>query len=185
MLQYNKKELESLWKNEKELTEKLEKSLEKLIYLTDSEAELEKTNISNYKRQITNIKKTIDTINRTYVFLKNSIESSEDETCTICLDLINRKNTTITKCGHKFCWECISGFCEINKRNSKCPNCNTELHNDDLYCYSDDIHIQESTNVELNDIIHEVKSTKIGNIIYFLKELLNNNEINKTKNKIK
>lgn len=186
LLKYNEDELKSLENEKNELQEKVKKSLERLINLSSIELDIEKTNIANYKRQITNLNKSIEIINRTYIFLKNSIESSEDETCTICLDLINKKNTTITKCGHKFCWECISSLHQINQnRNIKCPNCNTELTKDDLYYYSEDIQIEKNENIELKDIIQEVKSTKIGNIIYFLKELLNENiQKGEIKNKI-
>jgi len=198
LLDYNKNELESLNNKKELLINNLNKETTKLENLENDISiriqninfslpmpfvsdliEICKNNISNYKRQITTLNKSIDTINRTYNYLKKSVESTEKETCTICLDTINEVETTITKCGHKFCWDCIHGLFTLNVARN-CPNCKTPLNINDIYLYSNDTStkINNNENIELNDIIQEVKSTKIGNIIYFLKQLMNSENIN-------
>lgn len=189
LLSYNEKELKRLTKDKIELEENIKKTMKKIEELerynidtslyNENAMEYYKTKLTNYKRSITNLNKSIDTINRTYNYLKNTIESQE-ETCTICLDIIDKKETAITKCGHKFCWTCILE--SFTNNNKKCPNCNTLLDKNDLYLYSNiENENKKNDNIELNEIIHEVKSTKIGNIIYFLKELSQqeNNQNNK------
>lgn len=187
LLNYNEKELKSLKTQKKEFEDNIKSTNEKIEELQSYNFQIDddlidryKTNITTYKRQITNLNKSIDIIERTYNYLKNTIESQEEETCTICLESINKNETTITKCGHKFCWECISGLF-TNMNNKKCPNCNKLLEKDDLYLYSysnNNLNKDLSKNNKLIDIIQEVKSTKIGNIIYFLKQLLEEKDKN-------
>jgi len=186
LLKFNKTEIDKLESVKMDLEDKLrelERNLQILEEQNDENSyiELIKNNIISQKRQITNIKKSIDTHLRTYNYLKISIESLEKETCSICLEIIQENEQTITKCGHKFCYECITSLFNLNrKKSNKCPNCNTLLNVDDLYLYSNK---QENkcNNLELQDIIQEVRSTKIGNILYFLKDILKNNEIEKNK----
>jgi SNF2 family DNA or RNA helicase len=197
LLKYNKQELTKLNKHKFELEVYLNECNDCLLILEEcyendnyqyqtneeilEEIEIQKNNISTSKRQITNLNKTIDSVSRTYNFLKNSIESSDIETCTICLEQINQNEKTITKCGHKFCWECINGLFNINNTHSnyrKCPNCNTQLLSNDIYLYSSNEIINDINNKELDEIVRKVKSTKIGNIIYFLKNLFESNDKN-------
>jgi SNF2 family DNA or RNA helicase len=139
------------------------------------------------KRQLTLSKKSHDEISRTYNYLKSSVEtlknSEEEITCPICLDDIDTSNLTITKCGHKFCWDCIYETHQIQKQNNiqgiKCPTCNLLINNTELYLLSKDQNIYNSINSDLQTIIQNVKSTKIGNIIHFLKTLININSSDK------
>ncbi|KYQ96709.1 RING zinc finger-containing protein [Tieghemostelium lacteum] len=48
----------------------------------------------------------------------SKITTSSPGTCTLCLE--NRTNTTSTECGHLFCWNCITEWCN-NK--PECPLC--------------------------------------------------------------
>lgn len=188
LLSYNELQINILTKNKTNYELKLEELKPKITILENYINRNEEQDIllddykitsANYKRQITNITKNIESLTRTLNYLKNSIESTEQETCTICLESVNDSDKAITKCGHKFCWECIQ---EIFKTNiQKCPNCNSFLNKDDIYVYTNEYQEKQikNDNLELNDIIHEVKSTKIGNIIYFLNEIFQNKQNDK------
>ena len=45
------------------------------------------------------------------------------ETCPICMSILGKDNCT-TKCGHKFCTECLL---KAVQKNSSCPLCRNEL----------------------------------------------------------
>ena len=136
-----------------------------------------KLNIS--RRQYTISKKNREDISRTYNYLKMSIDKLKDSSsecvCPICLDDINVDNIVITKCGHKFCWDCIHEIYKTNQYNFKCPTCNTKLKGKDIYLVDE----LGNTNVNVDDLqqlINTIKSTKIGNIIYFLKTSVKEND---------
>jgi SNF2 family DNA or RNA helicase len=131
--------------------------------------------ITSTKKRLTNDKKTLSDITRTYQYLKNAIDELRNKndlslSCPVCLDEIPEKDMTVTMCGHKFCWECVYQNYKINShtRQFKCPFCNTFMDTKDVYIISQQATSRKSEG-ELNGIINDVKSTKIGNIIYFLK----------------
>lgn len=146
--------------------------------------ELFKTKVATLKRQLTIHKKNYEEYSRTYNYLKSCIESlinkNESMICPICLDDIEEDNITITKCGHKFCWDCIYQTHNVqsssynNNGLIKCPSCNTLMTNKEIYL----LHERELNKIDgdLDKIINDVKSTKIGNIIYFLKTSLQKND---------
>jgi SNF2 family DNA or RNA helicase len=141
-----------------------------------------KLEIGIFRRKLTNDKKEFDTVNRTYTFLKNAVDNIKElDTCPICLDDIPTDQIAITKCGHKFCKDCIHEFIEelnIRYDDIKCPKCNIVINKDDIYLLKD-IEIQEilhdSCN-ELDTLVQKIKSTKIGNIIYYLKHEMKDND---------
>jgi SNF2 family DNA or RNA helicase len=132
--------------------------------------------LSTLKRNMTIAKKKYDEIFRTWSYLKNSVDELKYNnislTCPICLDDIDNENIVITKCGHKFCWDCIYETHKIlyktRDNTIKCPTCNNIMSNKDIYLLNN-IENENILYSELNDIIQNVKSTKIGNIIHFLK----------------
>jgi len=134
--------------------------------------------LGNLRRTLTINKKEYNEINRTYTFLKNAVENIKtSETCPICLD-DSGTDVAITKCGHKFCKDCIHEYVEeMGKRgDTKCPKCNVSIKIDEIYLLKEDDEPDLITSIEenseLSNVISRVKSTKIGNIIYFIKNCL-------------
>jgi SNF2 family DNA or RNA helicase len=136
------------------------------------------SSLSISRRQYTISKKNYETVERTYNYLTNAINGlknrTEEMTCPICLDDIEENSIAITKCGHKFCWDCLYQTHNMNKETSntnhiKCPTCNTIMNTKDIYLLNENMDELDNNCEELSMIINKVKSTKIGNIIYFLK----------------
>lgn len=48
----------------------------------------------------------------------------ETNVCGICLELLEKTNVCVTRCGHSFCLECI--IKNTNYKNN-CPNCRKEI----------------------------------------------------------
>ncbi len=132
-------------------------------------AESLRMDLANYKRNLTNIEKEYSNIERIYNYLFNSIESlkknDESDVCPICLDEFDKPS--ITKCGHKFCWDCIK---ITFKNNTSCPTCKGVLTSKDIFIYEKIKEYDKNIiQTELDILVNNIKSTKIGNIIYFLK----------------
>jgi SNF2 family DNA or RNA helicase len=101
--------------------------------------------------------------------------------CPICMDEICEGDLSITKCGHKFCWSCIYNTYKASSSNSsnsihfKCPTCNGIMKLNEIYVLKGSNN-DDGNSTELLSIVEKVKSTKIGNIIYFLKNNIQNND---------
>jgi SNF2 family DNA or RNA helicase len=168
-------ELENYIRNNPNLTNTIDAQ-----NIEDTEFQRIRLNLQLLKRKLTLSKKTYDNISRTYNYLIKSIQTLNTEeviNCPICLDDIEKDKITITKCGHKFCWNCIYNTYKSNTKNNiniKCPCCNNIISIKDLYLLKDDKNDKSNdiSTIELNSIIENVKSTKIGNIIHFLKTTL-------------
>jgi SNF2 family DNA or RNA helicase len=152
---------------------------------TDSDLEFVeplRLKLNGSRRQLTISRKSHQEISRTYNYLRTSVETlkntHQEITCPICLDEIETDSLTITKCGHKFCWDCIYETHQVQKQINvakiKCPTCNTSMDNTELYLLSKQTILSNQS--DLQTIIQNVKSTKIGNIIYFLKTSINKND---------
>ena len=66
---------------------------------------------------------------RRHVVVEGVSSNFEETSCPICLDEFEKtglraRNTTITKCGHKFCTSCIILHA---RRNDDCPCCRTSM----------------------------------------------------------
>lgn len=184
MLDYNKGLMEkeqTSYKNANDDIKHYENEIEK-CNIIENEIELDVINalrikLNTAKRQYTVHKKNYDEIARTFNYLKSSIENlrSDDNemTCPICLDDIDKESIVITKCGHKFCWDCIYETHKVQSNYQKscqikCPTCNSVMENSELYLLKDQ-RSSVDTITDLDNLIQNTKSTKIGNIIYFLK----------------
>ena len=52
------------------------------------------------------------------------IKDTEVDACPICMENLGNTNSCITKCGHKFCLECML---KHSKTKSNCPLCRADL----------------------------------------------------------
>jgi len=172
--------------HENELDRKMDgiNDINNISDIDNSEIREIKGNLQNVKKRYTLAKQKYDNLSRTYNYLKNSLttlEKGDEITCPICLDEIESDNIAITKCGHKFCWDCIyethRASSSVQSALIKCPSCNTVMTNKDVYLLkgeNDNMNIKDVS--ELSKIIQDVKSTKIGNIIHFLKTTIKSSD---------
>lgn len=134
-----------------------------------------KSQLATTRRKHTTTTTQYATISRTYNYLVTAICSIDntEETCPICLDTIDNDEKAITKCGHKFCWDCINQTHEmkanLQTRTFTCPTCNSPITNKDIFIYRQPTNNETHKHSKLVEIVQHVKSTKIGNIIYYLK----------------
>lgn len=141
-----------------------------------------RTELGNYRRSLTTETKNYNDIKRVYDYLKNVVDNLKvSEICPICLDDTINENLAVTKCGHKFCWDCINEYIEETTKTSqtKCPKCNIPISINDIYLLKEQPIVKELDilNEELDGLVSKIKSTKLGNIIYYLKnELADNNK---------
>lgn len=181
LLNYNKTQINIEEKRIKNIEHDIEYYENELTKLIESENTTDDNQINDVrlkinllKRKSTLYKKNYESISRTYNYLKSSLENLKtSEMCPICLDEIDLVNLTITKCGHKFCWDCLYQTRKAqDSLNIKCPSCNTIMSSRDIYLLKEKSENAIQSCNELSKIIQTVKSTKIGNIIHFLKTTL-------------
>ena len=183
LLDYNGKHL-ALAKETVELREKkisiLESQIQLYLNLDEPTQEEEyalnsvRSKCASEKRTLLANKKTYESYLRTYQYLKNATDQLQMNStltieCPICMDTIPNGQLTLTKCGHKFCWDCIT---RAHESGGKCPMCKTVMTNNDIFVVDTRNCSDPPGNAEftmLEDIVKATKSTKIGNIIHFVK----------------
>jgi hypothetical protein len=84
------------------------------------------TNKKEKEEERKKMKNTIESLNR--------INNSENTECPVCMESIGKINNCVSKCGHRFCLECIL---KSYKKKNSCPLCRQSLtseenENDDL-----------------------------------------------------
>ena len=79
----------------------------------------------------------------------NSIDFKRrsNEICSICQNYILDKNLTITKCSHKFHFNCLDKW---QKKNNSCPLCRKNLVDNDVDCLNKELNNQMS-NMSINN----------------------------------
>ena len=61
----------------------------------------------------------------------NDDDPDAPESCSICLDVVRNKKTL--KCGHYFCFECISSWLpDLNFEHGTCPTCRENVTKNDV-----------------------------------------------------
>ncbi|NBO99434.1 MAG: hypothetical protein EBU90_04805 [Proteobacteria bacterium] len=177
MLDYNHRKLNDTRRSIRNIQSDIEYDEQRLSEEPDVERQTDiKAQIAINKRRLTNAKTILDSVQRTFNYLKSAIDSIDNDpeaTCPICLDVI--EELTITKCGHKFCWECLQATYSSKASRVtevKCPTCNQVMSTSEIYKFKPEVKSVESSSAsELDSIVNVVKSTKIGNIIFYLKGL--------------
>lgn len=181
MLDFNKRKLDET----RQLIQNAQADIEYYEHQVSVELEEERKNdwkaqIAINKRRLTNNRTLLESIQRTFNFLKHAVESLRTDieaTCPICLDTITEM--TITKCGHKFCWDCLQETFNAKQQvEFKCPTCNQIINTKEIYLVKPEEKTSENKyNLdELNQIINAVKSTKVGHIIHFLKNKISEDD---------
>jgi SNF2 family DNA or RNA helicase len=188
LLSFNKSKLDKSYKRIESINIEIEFIQNQLLNLDKDSIEAMdfRIELGNCRRSITTETKNYNDIKRVYNYLKNVADNLKvSETCPICLDDTIEENLAVTKCGHKFCWDCINEYIEETTKSSqtKCPKCNIPISTNDIYLLKEQPIIQEQNNTinELDNLIANIKSTKLGNIIYYLKNELSDNNKNASK----
>jgi SNF2 family DNA or RNA helicase len=139
--------------------------------------------LGNCRRELTNSKKILQRIMSTCTYLENVMcKLSEEQSCPICLETISQEQLTIFSCGHTYCWDCIShlGNSDLfkNETHIKCPHCNHLVEKSHIYTVKQEVNYSiENNKMDSPEyFVQETKSTKIGNIIYYLKTQLKSDD---------
>jgi len=93
----------------------------------------------------------------------------DEEICGICMNGISEDDVGVTKCGHIFCYECLK---IASSSTHRCPMCNKNLKENEIYILSYEKPNKKPTNLEELKKIELINlvGTKLANLILFLKE---------------
>ena len=83
--------------------------------------------------------------------------------CAVCFDSIGATNCTITKCGHKFCFQCIGKV--ILQNNNTCPLCRESLI-DDVNILHEDEYDSDMESIDDDNIT--IINIREGNVEYIM-----------------
>jgi len=151
------------------LKEKLKQPKE----LTSSDIKLINEHIDKYECKIKlieielNGKKTsLNYFTKTIENVRNKSNDDNENTCPICLDVINNNSMSMLICGHIYCSKCINIYM---KNNNKCPLCMKTINENDVYRIGAKI---KDSSEKLDDDEKLIKTigTKLSNLIWFIKK---------------
>lgn len=149
-----------------------------ILQSINNKTDLDKQEITYLQASIGQHKSNLRNAETTYNYMENiwkTLTSNEELECPICLSNLRESNDwCITRCGHVFSVECLG---LSRKKTIACPMCKTKLEKNDVYVVSPGLKKKKSIDIELQKIIDKVKSTKMGNIIYFLNKLDKNDKV--------
>lgn len=95
---------------------------------------------------------------RKFEEIDNSFIISGNDKCPICLETLQDKNLTITKCGHKFCHTCLD---EHSYKDSACPICRTDMETKTKINSLCDCDINHSVKRALNESIPHLNNLNL------------------------
>jgi len=126
-----------------EIKHKVHILIENTVFYIYTETSLE--NIKKAKNEIANI------------YMK---KICQDEKCPVCLDNLDMSNNlVVTKCGHRFHFNCIT---EVMKTSNQCPMCRKEI--------SDKREIE--TEKIIRETLRQVRRTNyVFNLAYYLEDI--------------
>lgn len=141
-----------------------------------------KTKLNEHKKDFEGKKTTFEFYNNVVNKIKKTVNKDhengnkdDDEMCGICLGEIPESDVGVTKCGHMYCYDCISSLLE-KQSSCKCPYCRKVVKRDEIFQISyERKKLDECQSKEVKDkqtLINKV-GTKLANLIYYLKK---NNE---------
>lgn len=120
------------------------------------------------------LKDTIESLNR--------IENENHQTdCPICMEPLSKLNNCVSKCGHKFCLECLL---KSYRKKNNCPICRKLLIEEDYEDMSplindrdDFIPFQQSQTLSqeiiLNNYIHYIENRASVNNVFYMQNMSN------------
>ena len=110
------------------------------------------------------LKETIDSLNR--------IENNNQEDCPVCMEPIGKINSCVSKCGHKFCLECLL---KSYRKKNNCPMCRKSLTEEDYDDLPELIDADDFIPFNLN---HEINQDNILNYIHYIENRGTNSTYN-------
>jgi hypothetical protein len=90
------------------------------------------TNKKEKEEEREKMKNTIESLNR--------INNSENTECPVCMESIGKINNCVSKCGHRFCLECLL---KSYKKKNSCPLCREPLEENEYNDLPDLIPVDE------------------------------------------
>lgn len=98
------------------------KTIRKIKELFDVKIKLEdKQFIIESKNSLSNVRFAGNYMKQIY-----QKKACEEQSCPVCLDIIEDKNSVVTECGHKFHFSCLQ---ESLKSKNSCPMCRKKIGN--------------------------------------------------------
>jgi len=137
--------------------EVLNKTLEKYNNIIKDNNKLLKgheTTLNFYKNVLVRLKK-----------IENNKDEEDIETCPICMDNLSSNNIGITNCGHLYCYDCLNTC--LSKGTNFCPYCKAHINSSKIYLLK--YNKKKKNNKNKENLINKI-GTKLGNLIYYLKE---------------